>query len=63
MPWEGLRPQLLQSSWTLGAQGLCSPPIHPACDAITEGYQVGRALFPLGEAMLTTKIGSLDKAV
>ena len=47
------KPLLLQSRWALGAQGHCSPPIHPACDAITEGYQVAQALLPLGEPMLT----------
>ena len=47
------KPLLLQSPWALGAQGHCSPPIHPACDAIIEGYHVAQALLPLGEPMLT----------
>ena len=47
------KPLLLQSPWALGAQGHCSPPIHPACDSIIEGYQVAQALLPLGEPMLT----------
>ena len=47
------KPLLLQSPWALGAQGHCTPPIHPACDAIIEGYQVAQALLPLGEPMLT----------
>ena len=33
---------------------LCSPHVYLAGHAIIEGHQIGQALFPLGESMLTT---------
>jgi len=30
----------------------CPPFVHQSCNPIIEGYQVGQALFALGEAML-----------
>jgi len=30
----------------------CPPFVHQCCNPVIEGYQVGQALFALGEAML-----------
>ncbi|XP_031460775.1 protein eva-1 homolog A isoform X1 [Phasianus colchicus] len=50
MLWEMTSNALVKSRYNTH----CSPPIYSPSDDIIEGYQFGRAQFPLGESMLPT---------
>ena len=55
LPYEDVMGDSVKSLAVVKVDNIqCSPLIYPASPAITEGYQIGQARFPLGESMLTT---------